>query len=155
LNKLQIIFVSVTKNITMSEKHSIKAEWKGNMAFEADVNGHAVIVDALKEAGGEDLGPTPKRLLLVALAGCTGMDVVSILKKMRVELEKCEIEVQADVHNEHPKYYERMHVIYRFKGKNLPIDKLQKAVKMSEETYCGVGALFRKAIEVSSEIIVL
>ena len=80
------------------------------------------------------------------------MDVVSILKKMRVDIEKCNIEVQGDVTDENPKQYFKMHVIYEFTGKNLPVDKLEKAVKMSEETYCGVEALYRKAIEVTSEI---
>ena len=104
------------------------------------------------EGGGHNSGPSPKKLLLVALSGCTGMDVVSILKKMRVDIEKCSIEVQGDVANEHPKRYTGMHVIYRFTGKNLPLDKLEKAVKMSEETYCGVEALFKMAIKVTSEI---
>jgi len=136
----------------MSDKHSIKTDWIGGMAFEADVNGHKVIMDASLEHGGQDLGSSPKKLQLVALSGCTGMDVVSILKKMHVDFEKCSIEVQGDVADEHPKHYTNMHVIYEFTGKNLPLDKLEKAVKMSEETYCGVEALYRKAIEVTSEI---
>lgn len=136
----------------MSDKHSIKTEWKGNMTFEADINGHKILMDAPVEGGGNNLGPGPKKLQLVALSGCTGMDVVSILKKMRIDIEKCSIEVQGDVTDEHPKQYNKMHVIYEFTGKNLPLEKLEKAVKMSEETYCGVEALYRKAIEVTSEI---
>jgi len=136
----------------MADKHIIKTEWKGDMAFEADVNGHKVMMDAPTEGGGHNSGPGPKKLMLVALSGCTGMDVVSILKKMRVKLEKCSIEVQGDVTETNPKQYSKMHVIYEFTGKNLPLDKLQKAVSMSEETYCGVGALYRKAIKVTSEI---
>ena len=136
----------------MSDKHIIKTEWKGNMAFESDINGHKITMDAPVEAGGENSGPGPKKLMLVALSGCTGMDVVSILKKMRVDIEKCTIEVQGDLTDENPKQYSNMHVIYEFTGKNLAMDKLQKAVKMSEETYCGVGALYRKAIKVTSEI---
>jgi len=139
----------------MSDKHIIKTEWKGDLAFEADVNGHKVMMDANKENGGHDLGASPKKLQLVALSGCTGMDVVSILKKMRVDIEKCSIEVQGDVTDENPRQYFKMHVIYEFTGKDLPIDKLEKAVKMSEETYCGVEALYRKAIEVTSEILVI
>jgi len=139
-------------NSIMAGKHIIKTEWKGDMAFEADVNGHKVLMDALMDEGGHNLGPGPKKLMLVALSGCTGMDVVSILKKMRVKLEKCSIEVQGDVTSENPKQYSKMHIIYEFTGKNLPLNKLQKAVHMSEEIYCGVGALYRKAIEISSEI---
>lgn len=136
----------------MSEKHSIVTNWVGGLAFEADVNGHTVRMDAPVAGGGENSGPGPKKLMLVALSGCTGMDVVSILQKMRVEIEGVNIEVQGDVTDEHPKHYHQMHVIYTFKGKNLPLDKIEKAVKMSEDTYCGVGALYRKAIEVTSEI---
>ncbi|MEI6754011.1 MAG: OsmC family protein [Paludibacter sp.] len=136
----------------MADKHSIRTEWKGGLAFEADINGHKVLMDATVEGGGMNSGPSPKKLQLVALSGCTGMDIVSILAKMRVNIESCSIEVQGDVAYEHPKHYTKMHVIYEFKGKNLPLDKLEKAIKMSEETYCGVGALYRKAIEVTSEI---
>jgi putative redox protein len=114
----------------MSDKHSIKTEWIGGLAFEADVNGHKVVMDAPIDGGGQNSGPSPKKLQLVALSGCTGMDVVSILQKMRVAIEKVSIEVQGDVSDEHPKHYTKMHVIYEFTGKNLPMDKLEKAVKM-------------------------
>lgn len=134
------------------EKHIIKTEWKGGLAFETDINGHKIKMDAPEAAGGTNTGPGPKKLMLVALSGCTGMDVVSILKKMRVEVEACEIEVQGDVTDEHPKHYSKMHVIYTVKGKNIPYDKVEKAVRMSEETYCGVLAVYKKAMEVTSEI---
>ena len=136
----------------MSDKHVIKSEWKGDMTFEADVNGHKVTMDANIDSGGHNIGPSPKKLMLVALSGCTGMDVVSILKKMRVDIQKCSIEVQGEVADDHPKRYTKMHVIYNFTGKDLPLDKLEKAVKMSEDTYCGVEALYKMAIEVTSEI---
>ena len=136
----------------MSDKHTIKTSWKGGLAFESDLNGHKRTMDAPVEAGGQNSGPGPKKLQLVSLSGCTGMDIVSILKKMRVDFTNLDIEVQGDVTDENPKHYYKMHVIYTISGKNLPLDKIEKAVKMSEETYCGVGALYRKAIEVSSEI---
>ena len=136
----------------MSEKHIIQTEWKEGMAFEANIDGHTVSMDTSIEGGGQDSASSPKKLLLAALGGCTGMDVVSLLKKMRVDIKKCMIEVQGDVAEEHPKYYTGMHVIYHFTGKDLPLDKLQKAVSKSEETYCGVEALFRKAIKITSEI---
>lgn len=136
----------------MSVKHTINTSWKGGLAFEANVNGHKITMDAPESSGGQNSGPGPKSLQLVALSGCTGMDVVSILQKMRVNFSKVDIEVQGDVTDENPKHYYKMHVIYTFTGKDLPMDKLGKAVKMSEETYCGVEALYRKAIEVTSEI---
>ena len=133
-------------------KISINTEWKGKMEFEADVNGHKIVVDVDEAAGGEDAGPRPKPLMMVALAGCTGMDVVSILKKMQVPFEGLNIVVEADQTEEHPKHYEAMKVIYEFKGKNLPMDKLTKAVELSEERYCGVNAVFKKAMKMSFEI---
>jgi putative redox protein len=136
----------------MSDKHIITTEWKGGLAFDADLGSHVIRMDAPKDAGGEGTGPGPKKHLLAALSGCTGMDVVSILGKMRVEIEGVSIEVQGDVADEHPKRYLKMHVIYTFKGKNLPQDKLEKAVKMSEETYCGVRATLAPGVELSSEI---
>lgn len=122
------------------------------MAFEADVNGHKILLDAAEESGGQNRGARPKPLMLVALAGCTGMDVVSILKKMRVELEGFNVSVEGDLTGEHPKQFTKMHVVYEFKGKDLPIDKLEKAVSLSEERYCGVSAMYRKAIGITSEI---
>lgn len=122
------------------------------MAFESEVNGHKLVLDAAKEFGGEGLGYRPKPLVMAALAGCTGMDVVSILKKMRVEYDGLEIKVEGDVADEHPKTYTALKLIYEFKGKDLPMEKLEKAVALSEETYCGVWAMYKKAVPVTYEI---
>jgi putative redox protein len=75
-----------------------------------------------------------------------------ILKKMKVEPEAFNVIVEADVTDEHPKHYNKMKVIYQFKGKDLPKEKLEKAVKLSEEKYCGVTAVYKKAMEMESEI---
>ncbi len=133
-------------------KHNVTAEWQGNLKFENQIDDHKFYTDAPITSGGENTGPGPKKLLLSALAGCTGMDVVSILKKMRVEPEKFNISVEADMTEEHPMYYQKMHVVYEFTGKDLPLAKIEKAVKLSKENYCGVEALFKKAIEITSEI---
>lgn len=133
-------------------KQEVKVSWKDKMAFEAEVNGHKIMLDAAEAVGGKDRGPRPKPLMLTALAGCTGMDVISILKKMRVEVEDFDVTVEGDLTDEHPKQYYKMNVIYTFKGKDLPLEKLKKAVSLSEERYCGVSALYRKVIEVTSEI---
>jgi len=83
------------------------------------------------------------------------MDVVSILKKMRVEPEYFNIRVEAEMTEEHPKHYTAMHIIYEFKGENLEMEKLQKAVNLSQEQYCGVSAAYRKAMEITQEIVIL
>ena len=132
----------------------VNTRWISDMKFDSVVNGHHVIIDALPEAGGSDEGPRPKALMLTALAGCTGMDVVSILKKMRVELRGFEVEVTADSTGEHPKHFTHMHIKYKFAGDNLPMDKLEKAVKLSQENYCGVSFMYRKAMEITHEIVV-
>jgi len=133
-------------------KQEVQINWLENMAFEADVNGHKIILDAAAEVGGENRGPRPKPLLLAGLAGCTGIDVVSVLKKMRVELEDFSVKVEGDLTEEHPKQFYKMNVIYEFKGKDLPLEKLKKAVSLSEERYCGVSAMYKKAIKITSEI---
>lgn len=132
--------------------HSVETAWKGNMQFDALVSGHHVIMDAMPDAGGDDQGVRPKPLMLAALAGCTGMDVISILKKMKVEPDAFNIKVEADVTDDHPKHYIHMHVIYEFTGKELPMDKLKKAVDLSQEKYCGVSHAYKKAMPLSYEI---
>lgn len=133
-------------------KDSISVSWKDKMAFETEVNGHKITLDAVSAVGGEDRGPRPKPFMLVSLAGCTAMDVISILKKMRVEVKDFNVHVDGSLTDEHPKHYNKMHVIYEFKGKNLPEDKIKKAVSLSEERYCGVSVVYKKALELTSEI---
>lgn len=133
-------------------KHSVSGKWLSKMAFEAEVSGHKLIMDAVPEVGGENRGPRPKELMLASLLGCTGMDVISILEKMRVEVDDFNIDIEADVTEEHPKHYEAMHIIYSFKGKDLPMDKLEKAVELSQERYCGVSAVYKKAMKITHEI---
>jgi putative redox protein len=136
-------------------KSTVNVKWTGNMAFETELYGHKLVMDADAENGGEDKGTRPKVLQLAAIGGCSGMDVVSLLKKMRIEVEAFDMIIEGELSSEHPKYYHKMHVIYEFKGKNLPIDKLEKIVSMSEDKYCGVMALYKKAIPVTTEIRVI
>lgn len=133
-------------------KHIVDLSWKQNVAFETDMDGHKVLIDANKESGGDDLGPRPKKLMLTALAGCTGIDVIMILKKMKVVPESFNVVVEGDLTDEHPKKYNKMKVIYQFKGDDLPMDKLEKAVKLSKEKYCGVSAVYKDVMDVKTEI---
>ncbi len=136
-------------------KNKIECIWKENMAFEASVGDFKIMLDADPSVGGKDKGPRPKPLTLVSLAGCTGMDVISILKKMRVEPSFFNISVEGELTEEHPKYYHRIHIIYEFKGEDLPKDKLEKAVNLSQDRYCGVSELLRKGSELTYEIKIL
>jgi putative redox protein len=139
----------------MSKIESVTTKWLNNMAFETDINGHKIIIDAVPEVGGENLGPRPKPFMLAALGGCTAMDVISILRKMHVEVAKFNVTVDGDLTEEFPKHFFKMHVTYEFTGIDLPLDKLQKAVSLSEEKYCGVSAVYKKAMEITSEIKVI
>ncbi|MEN8115674.1 MAG: OsmC family protein [Bacteroidota bacterium] len=133
-------------------KHIVDMSWTDKIAFEADMDGHKVIIDATEETGGSDLGPRPKKLMLTSLAGCTGIDVVLILKKMKVVPDAFNVIVEGELTDEHPKYYKKVKIIYQFKGKDLPMNKLEKAIKLSEEKYCGVSAVYRQAMEMETEI---
>ena len=133
-------------------KDSVNVSWVKNMAFEAEIGGHKIIIDADTEVGGDNLGPKPKPLMLVALAGCTGMDVVSLMRKMRVNFDKFNIRVDADLTEEHPKHYISMHIIYEVFGKDLPYDKIQRAVELSQDKYCGVSATYRDVLELTYKI---
>jgi putative redox protein len=90
--------------------------------------------------------------MLAALGGCTAMDVVAIFKKMRVEFSGLNVTVDGDLTDDYPKRFFKMHIIYEFTGDNLPLDKLQKAVDLSQERYCGVSAVYKNALEITSEI---
>jgi len=133
-------------------RESISLKWMDNLAFEVNVDGHKITIDAKTEVGGTDKGPPPKPLMMVALAGCTGIDIASLLKKMRVEFEEFNVKVEGDITEEHPKHFSGMHIIYEFAGKDLPVDKIKKAIELSQDKYCGVSATYKKTMDLSYEI---
>jgi putative redox protein len=133
-------------------KDAINVKWTGDMAFEAMVDEHRIIMDARPEVGGKNSGPRPKPLLMVSLAGCTGMDVISILQKMKVEVTGFYMRVIGELTEDHPKRYTAIKLIYEFSGINLPADKLKRAVELSQEKYCGVSATLKDSCEISYEI---
>lgn len=131
----------------------IRTNWLGEMAFDAEVDGHHITLDASQVAGGKDRGPKPKPLLLVALAGCTGMDVVSLLKKMRVPIDDLQISIKGIPTEEHPIHYKKIEMTYLVKGKDLDREKVEKSVRLSQERYCGVNYMLQQAADVSYEIV--
>jgi putative redox protein len=134
---------------------AIDVKWMGGMAFEAAFQEHRILMDAKEEVGGNNRGPRPKPLLMVSLAGCTGMDVISILKKMKIDPAELNIRVKAEIADEHPKLFTSLHLIYEFRGDNLPLDKLKRAIELSQDKYCGVNATLKKAMPVTWEIRIL
>jgi len=131
-----------------------RAVHKDDLSFEMDLQGHTFMVDSDEKFGGQDRGPRPKALLLSGLAGCTGMDVASILGKMKMAYDSFAVEVEAEQNDEHPIVYTRIHVKYVFTGDSIDRDKVQKAIDLSQTKYCGVYAMLSKTATISSEIVV-
>lgn len=123
-------------------QHHVTTRWAGNMAFDSAIGEHTVRIDSKNEAG-ESSGPGPKSLLLVALTGCTGIDLASLLPKMRVEFDELSIEATAPLTDEHPKVYTEIRLVYRISGRNIDEAKVRRAIELSEEKYCGVSAMLR------------
>lgn len=133
--------------------HTVTTTWKQNLQFESDnPSGHKVLIDTSVENGGQNSGLSPKAMMLSSLAGCSGLDVISILNKMKVTVDDFKIITTGELTEEHPKYYHSVHVIYQFFGNELPQDKLKKAVDLSVEKYCGVMEMFRKFAKITIDI---
>lgn len=110
---------------------------------------HSLVIDGPADSGGNDSAVRPGEMILMALAGCTGIDVVSLLKKMRVRFDHFEIGVTAETAESHPRYFTKINVEYRVRGRDIPEDKLQRAIDLSRETYCSVSAQLRPSAEMS------
>ena len=135
--------------------HSVKTVHDVNMAFTASINGHNVIMDTTADDGGDNVGPSPKRLMLAALAGCTGMDIVPMLNKMKVKFSEFSINVDAHVREEYPKIYNQVKITYIIKMTEEDRPKMEKAVALSQEKYCSVSGMFREFAKMETEIIIL
>ncbi len=129
--------------------HTSETVFNGGMQFTADISGHKVIMDAGPDDGGQDSGASPKKLMLAGLAGCTGIDIVSILNKMRVPFSDFTIKIEAQLTEHHPRIYDRVKVIYTIKVAEHDKVKMEKAVLLSQDKFCGVSAMFKKFAEVS------
>ncbi len=133
-------------------EHTVNIKWQGAMAFDAMLPGGEITLDAEEKVGGTGRGVRPKPLMLTALAGCTGMDVASLMKKMRLEVDDFQVDVKAELTDEHPKHYKNVEVHYYFNGDNLNREKLQKCVDLSFDRYCGVIYMFKQFTTVTPVI---
>lgn len=123
--------------------------WKGGMKFEgAGASGHVVTVDSSPDVGGADCAARPMELLLIGVMSCTAMDVVSILKKKRQELQDFKIIATYERSPEHPKKYTRIHLEYVAYG-GVELKALERAAELSETTYCGAIATVRGVAEIT------
>ncbi len=132
--------------------HEVDVQWMGKMQFNALIDDHTIIMDAPEKVGGENNGPIPKPFVLTALAGCTGMDIAAILRKADKNPDDFNMKVIGEISKRTPIEYIGIHVIYEFKGKPENMDAALNAVTDSQEKYCGVSSMLKKALPLTWEI---
>jgi putative redox protein len=131
--------------------HETEIKWVGDLRFDALQNGRTIRIDG--DAEHVSTGVRPKALILTSLAGCTGIDVVDMLTKMRVQFTDFSMKVTGDLTEDHPRTYHTVHLTYVIRLVNpADKDKMEKAVKLSEEKYCGVSAMIRKFADLQVKI---
>ncbi|HQW83513.1 MAG TPA: OsmC family protein [Ferruginibacter sp.] len=133
--------------------HEIETQWMGKMQFNALINGHTVVMDAPEKSGGEDAAPIPKPFVLAALSGCTGMDIVALLRKSNNPVDDLNMIVTGELSKQAPIQYVSIHIRYDFKGDEKLKEAALNAVTDSQEKYCGVSSMLKKAIPVTWEVI--
>jgi len=129
----------------MKKQHQVELEWKGNLSFNVGVDEHLIVLDGVDE----NKGLCPKPLLLASLAGCTAMDVATVLKESRTRFKKLNVEVSGELSKEKPQTYIKVHITYTFGGPDLDLEKINHAVALSINEQCGVLMMFKKFAEVS------
>jgi putative redox protein len=128
------------------------ARWVQDAMFVGESgSGHAVVMDGAPEAGGRNLGARPMEMVLLGLAGCTGFDVVQILKKARQPISGCVVEVSAQRADAPPRVFTRIHVHYRVSGAALAEHHVQRAVSLSVEKYCSVSVMLGRGAEITHD----
>lgn len=132
--------------------HEIETQWMGKMQFNALVNDHTIVMDAPTRVGGEDNGPIPKPLVLTALSGCTGMDVVYLLRKSNNQVDDFSLKVTGELSKQPPLEYVSIHIVYELKGKNSDREAVLNAVQESQEKLCGVSHMLKKALPVTWDV---
>lgn len=132
--------------------HEIETQWMGKMQFNALVNGHTIVMDAPERVGGEDNGPIPKPFMLTALSGCTGMDVVALLRKAGKEISDFDIKVSGEISKQAPIVYVNIHLVYDFTGPAESRDAALQAVTDSQEKLCGVSNMLKRIMPVTWEV---
>ena len=139
----------------LSKPHFVKVKWIDGLRFVAtDSAGHSIVMDASKEAGGEGSGFSPMQLLLIALGGCTGMDVVHILRKQRQQIDGLEVSVSGERVKEPPRVYNNICIVYKIRGTGIKENAIQRAIQLSEDKYCSVGATLRTKAKVASNYVI-
>lgn len=137
-------------------KRQVRMTWAGGRRFTGvDSFGNDITTDISKESGGQESGHSPAELLLFGLAGCTGVDVVSIMDKMRQPLESLEVEIIAHNNDEHPKAFTSFEVKFIARGRGIDPERLARAIQLSEEKYCIVSHTFKSNATVTTSYEIL
>jgi len=131
-----------------------KVTLKDAMHFTGEAQGFEIPIDAKAEHGGTGRGPEPKVLTLTSLAGCTAMDVISLLRKMRAEPASFWVEAEAELTEEIPKVFKHITLTYKLSGGDVTQEKAEKAVALSQERYCGVSAMLRQVAPVDTRVVI-
>ncbi|RYY45903.1 MAG: OsmC family peroxiredoxin [Chitinophagaceae bacterium] len=132
--------------------HSIELQWMGNMQFNALVGNHTIILDAPERAGGKDAGPIPKPLLLTALAGCAGMEIMSMLRKEQIVLADFDTKVSGEVSRQQPFVYTSILIRFEVKGGDSNMQAVLDSIHRSQTEVCGVSAMLSKVLPIYWEI---
>jgi len=133
----------------------VKVTWDGDMRFAAEnETGAAVMIETGVKYGGSGKNPSPMESVLMALASCSGMDIAIILKKMRVDLKRLVIDVEAKRRDKEPSYFEDIKMIFRISGEGLTQEQADKAVALSVDRYCSVAVMLKDKAAISYEAIV-
>lgn len=132
----------------MATKKAIVKQVQGITFVGKTDSNHWVTMDGPENFGGSNAGIRPKELLMISIGGCTGSDVASILSKKKIKLNGFEINISADVAEEHPQVYTKMHLEYVFYGNNLPVKDIERAIELSLTKYCSVTAMLQKAMPI-------
>jgi putative redox protein len=132
------------------EVETASATLADGMHFIGNIEGFRWDLDAKEDVGGVGAGPHPPRLLLLALAGCTAMDVISILRKKRQQVSGLSVEVQGSRADQHPRVYTRIEVLYRVRGNNVDPQAVERSIELSTTRYCPVIGMLSKVAEVNT-----
>lgn len=122
--------------------------------FTGDVGGFHIPIGDAPEDGGERKGMSPKMLTLTSLAGCTAIDVIHMLRKMRIDPEHFSVDAEGDLCEEYPRVFTKIVVTYRVRGGGVTREKVERAVALSQDKYCGVSAMLRKAAPIETRVII-
>jgi putative redox protein len=136
----------------MSEVHEASVTWLGEMHFEGSPGDEFTVqLDAAEEFGGQGKGTRPQKLMLVSLAGCTGMDVISILRKKQQAVKGLEVRVRAERADEHPRVYTRIWLTYVVRGEAVDPAAVNRAIDLSITKYCPVANLIKQVVPIETE----